>query len=80
MQQNKVEYDKPFNHDRDSFEPYYKEVSQPLPPPIPCHCPGRQQPNPEDESLEDALERLKVLSAKVEDSKKMHPHHAGIMT
>lgn len=79
VQQNKTEYDKPFSHDRDSFEPYYKEVTAPLPPPIPCHCPGRQNGD-EEETLEVALERLKIQAAKWEETKQAHPHHAGIMT
>ena len=78
VQNNQSKYEMPYLHDKDSFEPYYKEVTAPLPPPIPCHCPGRNVA--EEESLEVALERLKIASAKWEATKQTHPHHAGIMT
>ena len=36
--------------------------------------------NPEEETLEVALERLKIAAAKWEESKRIHPYHAGIIT
>jgi hypothetical protein len=73
----KSHYDKPYNHDLDSFEPYYKEVSQPLPPSVPCHCPGRQ---PEESfDLETELEKLKLKAAEMEGMNEF-PYHGHIVT
>lgn len=62
----------------DTFAPYYKEVSKPIP--RSKAYTGYKEEKPIKEQMADDLKHLKTMAAELEDKHEQYPHHEQLFT